>query len=468
VARSLGVTLVVRAGIRIPWLDLNGNDDQRPMRDLARQVNRARARYGAEGKAIFDELAKECGNSCYGKQGQGVGSMKTDAADVRMFDTRLGAMQTLPISSVTSPLLAAMTSGLVRAVLSELLSRLPRTVRVLSATTDGWFSDVTLEEALAATQGPVCRYFGELRATVDPDGSADILSVKHRAPSVLIARTRHGVTIESCEGSKRFIARAGHRIKLETDDLSEEQIADVEAAAFVQPQRDRTFETRLEVSSLISLSKQWEEIGDLIEESRHARVALCYDMKRAPIAPIDFDGLIRFETRPWETLEDCLEWRDSVDRRKGGARAVLKTPDDWQAFLAWRRDCRRKAFAQRTPFENAVLIAWAKGLEGFPIRNGAGRPTEQEDNLAGDAAPTKNAVAAILTDLGVKGVKRATIDNARRFENDLTASVAVIFPTDIEFAKRLQKHIQFEALERLLEPATRAPFRRADPASEIA
>ena len=61
-----------------------------------------------------------------------------------------------------------MTSGLPRAVLSEILSRLPAHVRVLSATTDGWISDATEDEIHFAIQGPICRWFSRLRASVDP------------------------------------------------------------------------------------------------------------------------------------------------------------------------------------------------------------------------------------------------------------------------------------------------------------
>ena len=96
--------------------------------------------------------------------------------------------------------------------MSEILSRLPPHVRVLSTTTDGWLSDVTEEEARAAASGPVCRHFAQLRALVDPAGSDEILEVKHRALAVLVAKTRHGITVTPVPGSKLICARAGHRL----------------------------------------------------------------------------------------------------------------------------------------------------------------------------------------------------------------------------------------------------------------
>ena len=107
--------------------------------DYARLVNRTRAGY-PKGSPL-ELLAKEAGNSLYGKTGQGVGEMKTEPANRRVFDSRSGESRTLPPSRITCPLLAAHTSGLPRAVLSEIISRLPPHVRVLSATTDGWLSE---------------------------------------------------------------------------------------------------------------------------------------------------------------------------------------------------------------------------------------------------------------------------------------------------------------------------------------
>ena len=122
--------------------------------------------------------------------------MKTVSEGQRIFDTRDGASKPLPPSKITCPIIAAYTSSLTRAVISEILGNLPAHVRVFSATTDGWLSDCTPAEAKAAASGPVASYFAALRGQVDPDGSTEILEVKHRAAAVLVAKTRHAVTVE--------------------------------------------------------------------------------------------------------------------------------------------------------------------------------------------------------------------------------------------------------------------------------
>jgi hypothetical protein len=455
-ARSMGAFLIVRRGVLVPWQERDIAEAELPFRDFAQLVNRERAKHGKG--SLFEKLTKEAGNSIYGKLGQGVGEMKSVPENVTVFDTRDGSHGTMPPSSITCPILAAMTSGLARAVLSEILSRLPVHVRVLSATTDGWLSDCTVEEARKATEGPICRHFAKLRAMVDPNGSDEILEIKHKALKVLVARTRHGVTIEPCADSERFIARAGHRVPGDYDYDPEDKVAKAdaqsrEAAALVQLQRDRTFSTKLEVSSFISLSRQWEETSDLIEVHREVQVALCYDMKRQPIDPVDVDGLIQFQTRPFRTVDECKEWRRGLDRWKGASQAVLKTKADWNVFLVSRQAQRRRSYAIRSPFANAVLSAWSKGA-GFSIRSDrGGRRAMNPSN-----SPSKSHVAKILNDFGVRGVTAKALENARAFEADPIGTVGVILPEDVNFARKLLAHTTAEGLASLLQEPLRDGF----------
>ena len=375
-AVNLGARITVRAGARVPWEEPDMDRAERPFRDFAQLVNRERAAHRKG--SVFELLAKECGNSVYGKLGQGVGEMKSIPDNIRLFDTRDGSRRSLPPSVITCPLLAAMTSGLPRAVLSEILSRLPAHVRVLSATTDGWISDATEDEIHFAIQGPICRWFSRLRATVDPKGSPDILEIKHQALSMLVARTRHGMTIEPFAGSDYFIARAGHRLKSREFEYDKGDKAAEQRRWPPRPPHSSSFSatgpsTRRPRSPVsFPCRSSGRTTSDLLTVHRNVKVALCYDFKRRPVNPVDFDGLIQFQTVPWRTLDECLEARNDFDSWKNSAHAVLKTLDDWTAFEAWRPTRRRKSYAARTPFENAVVTAWAKGPGGFlhPKRQG--------------------------------------------------------------------------------------------------
>ena len=74
-AINLGARIIIRAGARVPWEEPDMDLAERPFRDFAQFINRERAAH-AKG-SVFELLAKEAGNSVYGKLGQGVGEMKS-------------------------------------------------------------------------------------------------------------------------------------------------------------------------------------------------------------------------------------------------------------------------------------------------------------------------------------------------------------------------------------------------------
>src|SRR5215203_3972745 len=110
-------------------------------------------------------------------------------------------------------------------------------------------------------------------------------------------------------------------------------------------------------------------------------------MKRAPVAPRDVDGLINFTTEPWMDVDAFRSARSDLDRWQSATRSVLKTTDDWIRFQHWRGTPRTRSAGRRTPFQQAILVAWAKGLPGFPIRRSRGR---------GGTGPTLADIATIL------------------------------------------------------------------------
>ena len=83
-----------------------------------------------------------------------------------------------------------MITGLLRAIVSEILANLPQNITVLSVTTDGWLSDASQQEVISATNGPLCSLFRELRGCVSADGSDEIIELKNTAKTVLICKTR--------------------------------------------------------------------------------------------------------------------------------------------------------------------------------------------------------------------------------------------------------------------------------------
>jgi hypothetical protein len=276
-------------------------------------------------------------------------------------------MMNLDESKITQPLVAALTTGLLRAVLSEIIANLPAHVSVFTATTDGFLSTAPEAEARAAASGPVATYFANLRAMVDQKGDASILEMKHSANGLLVCKTRGTFTIEpGGPMPKPIIARAGHRLETPFDDSA------AEAAEWERLFRGRQFNTTMFRKQFISVRAQWYANADLIDIPRKSRANLDYDLKRRPVDVHDHEGLICFGTDPWPDFDMFLEHRRAFDRWRAGAKACLKTAEDWHRFLSWKQAPRSGAASGRTAFANAVVAAFAKGLPGFPVR-GRGR-----------------------------------------------------------------------------------------------
>ena len=177
------------------------DNERRPLVDFIHAVNIGRAESRSDSKthsSPLELLYKECGNSGYGKIAQAVARHKTTPGvhTKNVFNTRTGEMAELEGSPITNPLFAAVITGLIRAVVSEILCNLPSHVQVVSVTTDGWLSDATTEEVTAATRGPLCTLFRQLRTMVSTDGSDEIVELKKSALKVLSCKTRGTFTIK--------------------------------------------------------------------------------------------------------------------------------------------------------------------------------------------------------------------------------------------------------------------------------
>ena len=292
VARAQGVGIVVERGVVIPW-----TDDQRPFARFTQRVTEIREAHPKG--SVFEQVAKEIGNSLYGKTAQAVATMRSQGDDgllavrgKRVFDSRKGVMKTMPPSVITQPAFAAYTTGLVRALVSELLARLPGTVEVYTATTDGFLSTAGLEEV--DTSGPVARFFAEQRKHVA--GSDDILVVKDRVGRVVTVKTRGTISVrpyDEINPGTPILARAGHRLEHKPKDPWEE------CDRWLDIYRTRTYDVAHAHHALIDLRTQWLRDADLVGTERTTRVNLDFDFKRRLDDVTEREGLLAARTRPW-------------------------------------------------------------------------------------------------------------------------------------------------------------------------
>jgi hypothetical protein len=368
VALDIGAIVAVEAGWRIEWVP----DSPRLFELFTQHINAIRANARAARDTILDELAKEIGNSCYGKTAQAVNTFRTirDAGiygqrGKRVFNPRTEQMEDLRPSRITCPMLAAFTTGMVRALISEALARLPTNAFVASATTDGFLCSVPIGSI--DTTGPVARAFRAARARITPQNAA-IWEEKHRVGRVLVIKTS-GVTTTrpySRRNARNLVlARAGFRLEQRFKDER------AECLAWAKLHRERTYETRLVRRTLTDLRTQWLNDQDLVEELSSNRLNLDFDMKRRLVDPIDIGGVITAGTEPWDTVEEFHAARDDLETWKKAQRRVLKTRQDYRALQAWRAARPGQAASGSTaqsgrpPLANLVLRAVARGALGL-------------------------------------------------------------------------------------------------------
>ncbi|KQO66326.1 hypothetical protein ASF22_20520 [Methylobacterium sp. Leaf87] len=327
-ARNQGAQLEILLGVIIPW-----QSNVPIFESFTRRIQTQRQQAGKD--SLKGLLLKEIGNSLYGKTAQGV-QIK------RAFNPRLGRMDTMPPSVITSPWFAAFVSGFVRALLGEILAGVPENRTVVSATTDGFLTDATREEL--CLDRALCRIFREVRERLFPNedgrplGPEDILVEKHRVAQPVLMRTRGvftGAFLPGCPDP--VLAKAGVKPNAPRDQHNDYML--------------RLFLNRVPgqqhvQTSLISLQEQWHTESDLVEVKKNPRLNLEYDFKRRPVQAVEraVQGRMHlaFDSVPWRNVAEA---REAIVRFKSWSRGqgrpedtgyvpgrLLKTLPD---FMAW-------------------------------------------------------------------------------------------------------------------------------------
>jgi len=158
VALNQGVSIEVLQGLRVDYVP----NSPRPFEEFARKISRIRKDAKSRGDQVLDRLAKEVGNSAYGKIAQAVASQRSIPDDVdsrRVFDVETDTMRELGPSRISQPMLAAFITGAVRAVVCEALARIHTDHWIGSVTTDGFLSTAAVETI--DQSGPIARSFSK-------------------------------------------------------------------------------------------------------------------------------------------------------------------------------------------------------------------------------------------------------------------------------------------------------------------
>jgi hypothetical protein len=305
---------------------------------------------------------KEIGNSLYGKLAQGYNER-------RVFNSRHNQRETLKPSKVSSPFLAAHVTGLVRALISELLAFLPPHVAVVSVTTDAIITDAPLEDL--SRDRPISAYFADLRDRIV--GKPEVLEVKHRVAQLLPWRVRGVLTVSPGEGAIK-LAKGG-----------------VQTPKHHPRPNDWMLVKHLERKPGDSYAKRsprpfaqaHREAADYVFRETLTKFGCEFDWKRELLDPlmqvIDRPDLtsvrehLAAHSRPWPTVDDFRSVRRLFDDWRNKHGGQLKTLDDWAAWqnfragaTASRAGVRRSEKGVVDQARRMLLRAWVRGRWGLP------------------------------------------------------------------------------------------------------
>lgn len=292
------------------------------MRGLVQARAEAEAMYGKKSAQAL--AAKERANSAYGKLAQGL-------AGKRAFSTRHAATQAIPPSPITSAPQAALTTGLVRAVVSAAMMQLhEHGYRIASVTTDGFLTDASLEVLAGLDLYGLREGFEAARRGLV--GSDTIWELKHRARTLVMLKTRGGFGIGPIDEHALPSAGAGYKVSGAAVKERVEQVG--KPAALAELFLNRVGRIGFGFHALPSPRDYVLHGADGVGKEVTKEISWEWDYKRDPVPGSDrmetvtIDGTqyahVSYDTRPWVTIDAFSNARAATD----GLSDAVKTTDD--------------------------------------------------------------------------------------------------------------------------------------------
>jgi hypothetical protein len=316
-ARRMGARIKIVQGFKAPW-----KSEHRIFEAFTKLVQSKRREFPRSTHRAINELWKEVGNAGYGLLAQGLKGKQA-------FDPATMESQPIGPSPLTEPFLAAWATSFIRAVLGELLARVPDWGTVVTATTDGLLTDVPLNQL--GLDGPLCTFFADIRERLF--GDRTVVELKHGARQLISVAVRATFTARKAEGYELVCAKGSVKPPTRPDPTVQNQHM-VRLFYGLRPGMTTSHE------QLISAREQFRNEADLYGISRVRRLNLRYDFKRRPVQPrlvrLGRTRRIAWDTVPWETVEQADYARVRVDGWSRDRSKVFRTMEDyrdWEAYF---------------------------------------------------------------------------------------------------------------------------------------
>ena len=335
-----------------------------------------------EKDSLEEHIWKEITNGTYGKTAQGL-------KEKRAFNVRSEDSKPINPSKITNSFYAAYTTSFVRAVLGEIINKLPVGIELSNVTTDGFLCDASRQDVLECLKGDLGRLYHEKAITLHGKTKLrqlDFLSRKAEIKQPLGWKTRGQATIQRWphpdKGEEIVLAKAGIRTSEEAQLVEWDQNEEI-VDMFLNRSPTSTFKVEYDIGNRFLYSWNLDNISMEAERSLNME----YDWKREPVNPtyrkIRDRNHLFFDTRPWETFEDFLLCRDAWDDYLKDGKKILKTPDDLTAFWEHKQrykdkqDSKERTKAKKAKYHSRknpainslrgeLCRAFAQGQMGFP------------------------------------------------------------------------------------------------------
>jgi len=300
----------LRMGARLRWVQAGyiiGNTGEYTMQEALSDLLKERAKAKEMfGKGSIQEIRlKEMVNSIYGKLAQGL-------ARKRNYSTRTDKVDDLPPSSVTQPLIAAMTTSIVRAIVSIAMHQLhSKGFRIASVTTDGFLTDAPIEVLNSLNLYGFKAVYEAVRNMLV--GDPTMWETKHRTRSLVMVKTRGGFGVGAVGNDKLPVAKAGYKPETNFIQTYGDKASEELARRFLE----RTGKMEMTYYKLPSPREYIQKGADGLGKLEKKKIDWEYDYKRKPVnirmEKITINGRdyehVAFDTVPWETYFDFVNAR---------------------------------------------------------------------------------------------------------------------------------------------------------------
>jgi len=303
--------VALKLGARLKWvqpgIQVASHEGKFDMRDALMELLKERAEAKKlYGKGSVQEVRlKEIVNSIYGKMAQGLSGK-------RNYSTRADAVMDLPPSIITQPLIASMTTALVRAIVSAAMHELYlKGYRIASVTTDGFLCDAPPEEVNSLKLFGFRDAYRYVREELV--GDPTMWEIKHMSRDLIPFTTRGSIGLNQVNNYPVHIAKAGYKPEPEFYEKFKNKEAEELARRFLM----REGKIEMGFNKLPSPKDYVRKNADGLSVFQKKRVEWEYDLKRKPnnmwedsitIGDKTYKHLC-FDTVPWETIDDFVDAR---------------------------------------------------------------------------------------------------------------------------------------------------------------